>query len=112
MGNHQVFRYDSKSGYDEGEHGSNNERHHTSRSYYKYGGNRIPHNIHPTREGENIVDQNRQTIEEIGEHSNVETKNKNLLSILGPGPTKPRFQQPIDNKKELNDCRQNERSLD
>jgi len=112
MGSHQAFRYDSRSGYDEGEHGSHNERHHTSRSYYKDGGNRIPRNMHPTREGEKIVDQKRQTIEEIGEQSDVETKNQNLPSILGPGPTELRFQQPIDNEQDLNDCRQNERSLD
>jgi hypothetical protein len=63
-------------------------------------------------QGEKIVDQKRQTIEEIGEQSDVETKNQNLPSILGPGPTELRFQQPIDNEQDLNDCRQNERSLD
>lgn len=111
-GSHQAFRYDNRSGYDEGEHGSHNERHHTSRSYYKDGGNRIPRNTHPTREGERIVDQKRQTTEEISEHSDIETKNQNLPSILGPGPTELRFQQPVDSQQDLNDCKQNERILD
>lgn len=62
--------------------------------------------------GERIADQKRHTIEEVGEHSDVETKNQNLPSILGPGPTELRFQQPIDNQQDLNDCRQNERILD
>jgi len=78
----------------------------------KDGGNRIPRSTHPTREGERIADQKRHTIEEVGEHSDVETKKQNLPSILGPGPTELRFQQPIDNQQDLNDCRQNERILD
>ena len=43
------------------------------------------------KEEHRIVDQKRQTTKEIGEHSDIETKNQNFPSILGLGPIEPRF---------------------
>ena len=43
------------------------------------------------KEEHNIVDQKRPTTKEIGEHSDIETKNRNFPSILGLGPIELRF---------------------